>query len=246
MLIEPGLHLVASGASGFDLTDRYDAHVWLFAGTDCNLLFDAGGGRSVEAILAHGSADGLDWSRPTKLLLTHGHADHSGGAAELRERLSATTYAGTTTAEWLRVGDDAAISLPAAKAAGVYPEDYHWRPCPIDRPVADREVIELGGLSVQAVATPGHSADHVSWLVRRGARTWLIAGDALFHGGRIVLQHTYDCDVAAHARSLRALAELDFDALLPGHGAFSLHHAGRHAKAATDWLDRLLLPPQLA
>ncbi|MGD9511027.1 MAG: MBL fold metallo-hydrolase [Geminicoccaceae bacterium] len=246
MLIEPGLHLVASGASGFDLTDRYDAHVWLFAGTDCNLLFDAGAGRSVEAILANGSADGLDWSRPTKLFLTHGHADHSGGAAELCERLSATTYAGATTAEWFKKGDDAAISLPAAKAAGIYPQDYRWRSCPIECPVVDREIVELGGFSVQAVTTPGHSADHVSWLVRRGARTWLVAGDALFHGGRIVLQHIYDCDIAAYARSLRALAELEFDALLPGHGAFSLHHAVRHAKAATDWLDRLLLPPQLA
>src|SRR5690606_27845139 len=120
------------------------------------------------------------------------------------------------------------------------PQDYRWRSCPIECLVVDREIVELGGFSVQAVTTPGHSADHVSWLVRRGARTWLVAGDALFHGGRIVLQHIYDCDIAAYARSLRALAELEFDALLPGHGAFSLHHAVRHAKAATDWLDRLL------
>ena len=205
MLIEPGLHLVASGASGFDLTDRYDAHAWLFAGKDCNLLFDAGAGRSVETILAIGAADGLDWSRPTKLFLTHGHADHSGGAAELRERLTATAYAGVTTAEWLQVGDPAAISLPAAQTAGIYPADYRWRPCPIDCAVADRELHEFGEFSVQAVATPGHSADHTAWLVRRGARTWLVGGDTLFHGGRIALQHTADCDAQAHARSLRLL-----------------------------------------
>jgi hydroxyacylglutathione hydrolase len=244
MLIEPGLHLVASGASGFDLTDCYDAHAWLFAGRDCNLLFDAGAGRSVESILAIGTADGLDWSRPTKLFLTHGHADHSGGAAELRERLTATAYAGVLTSDWLQVGDPRAISLPAAQSAGIYPADYRWRPCPIDCAVADGEVHRLGGFSVQAVATPGHSADHTAWLVRHGARAWLVGGDTLFHGGRIALQDTPDCDAQAHARSLRLLATLAFDALLPGHGVFSLHNARRHVDVATGWLDRLLLPPQ--
>ena len=200
----------------------------------------------MEAILATGAAGGVDWSRPAALFLTHGHADHSGGASILRERLTATTFAGPRTAEWMRVGDPALVSLPAAMAAGIYPADYAWVPCPIDRTVADRKVIAFGDLTVQALATPGHSADHTAWLVRRGERAWLVAGDSLFHGGRIALQNTPDCDTSAHAGSLRRLAELDFDALLPGHGLFSLRDGRRHSDAAVRWLDRLLLPPQLA
>src|SRR4051795_653331 len=114
MLSEPGLHLVASGAGGFDLTDAYDCNAWAFAGGFGTLLFDAGAGRAPDAILAAGRATGLDWPQPVHLFLTHAHADHAGGAAALRERLPTRGYARAQTALWGPAGDEGGGSLPAA------------------------------------------------------------------------------------------------------------------------------------
>ena len=245
MLIEPGLHLVASGAGGFDLTDAYDCNAWAFAGEFGTLLFDAGAGRAPDAILAAGRATGLDWPQPVHLFLTHAHADHAGGAAALRERLAARVYAGPQTAPWVSAGDEEAVSLPAARRAGVYPADYRYLPCPVDQVVGEGDRLAFGDLQVAPIATPGHSADHVAYLVTRGARRWLVAGDCLFHGGKVVWQDTWDCNVQQTAASLRKLTGVHFDALLPGHLAFSLGGAVRHLQAALERLDRLLLPGSL-
>jgi glyoxylase-like metal-dependent hydrolase (beta-lactamase superfamily II) len=246
LLIEPGLHLVASGAAGFDLSDTYDCNAWAFVGELGTILFDAGAGRAPDAVLAAGRAGGLDWPQPVSLFLTHAHADHAGGAAALRERLAARVHAGPLTARWVAAGDEEAVSLPAARRAGVYPEDYRYAPCPVDRVVEDGDRLAFGDLEIVALATPGHSADHTAYLVTRAPRRWLVAGDCLFHGGKVVWQDTWDCDVQATAASLRKLADVPFDALLPGHLAFSLNGATRHLQAALERLDRLLLPLSLA
>lgn len=242
MLIEPGLHLLASGAGGFDLTDRYDCHVWAFSGAFGTVLFDAGAGRQPGAILERAAATGLAWPRPVRLFLTHAHADHGGGAAALRELLGARVHAGAMTAGWLARGDEAAVSLPAARRAGLYPEDYRYAPCPVDELVEPGVTCVLDGLAVTPIATPGHSADHIAYLVAREERRWLVGGDCLFHGGRVVWQDTWDSSVQATAATLRGLAAVPFDALLPGHLAFSLKDGRRHLEAALARLDQLLCP----
>ena len=57
---------------------------------------------------------------------------------------------------------------------------------------------------LEAIATPGHSADHVSLLRERV----LFSGDTVLGAG----------SVAAYLSSLRRLRELELDAILPGHG----------------------------
>jgi glyoxylase-like metal-dependent hydrolase (beta-lactamase superfamily II) len=142
-------------------------------------------------------------------------------------------------------GDEEAVSLPAARRAGVYPADYRYLPCPVDQVVGEDDRLAFGDLQVAPIATPGHSADHTAYLVTRGARRWLVAGDCLFHGGKVVWQDTWDCNVQQTAASLRKLTGVHFDALLPGHLAFSLGGAVRHLQAALERLDRLLLPGSL-
>ncbi|WP_405869040.1 MBL fold metallo-hydrolase [Streptomyces sp. NBC_00005] len=226
--------LVASGAAGFDLTDPLDCHVYLVQGSRHSALIDAGAGRSGPVVTR-----AVD-----HLLLTHGHADHAGGAAALAEHLPGLRVrAGAAAVKWIATGDEQGLSVDKGKAAGVYPQSYTFTPCPRVEPIADGEEIDLGGgVVLRAVATPGHADGHVCYHLRTPGYRALFSGDCVFTGGRISLQNLHDCRVPEYAASLTLLAELDVDALFPGHHEVSLARAGRHLVAARDTVARGLLP----
>lgn len=243
MKIRSGLHLVGSGRSGFDLTEAFDCNVFMLGTGAGYVLFDSGAGRDPDAVLDEIRLDGVDPREVTMLFLTHGHADHSGGAEPLRQRLPhLKVVAGPKTAAILAAGDERLISLDRARGR-FYPQDYRWTAPRVDQILAPDRPEPFGDLSVTLVETPGHSDDHVSYLLRRGDWTALVGGDALFAGGKVILQDIPDCDVAATIATVRKLATLSFDAFLPGHGAFSLAAGTRHVEAALAFADRGLPPP---
>ena len=82
----------------------------------------------------------------------------------------------------------------------------------------------------------------MSYLVEAHGITALVGGDALFAGGRIMLQDSWDCSVADSCATIRRLAGLDFDWLLPGHGAPVLGEAGSAVAEAMRRVDRFLPP----
>jgi glyoxylase-like metal-dependent hydrolase (beta-lactamase superfamily II) len=230
--------LVGSGAAGFDLTDPLDCHVYLARGERACALVDAGAGRDVGAILAN-----LGGAVPAFLLLTHGHADHAGGAAELARRLPGLrVLAGPPADRWIAAGDERMISLDRARAGGAYPPGYAFTACPRAEPITDGTLIDLGGVTLRAVATPGHADGHTCYLLEAPGRRALFSGDCVFTGGRVSLQNLHDCRVPEYAASLSRLAGLQVDALFPGHHEISLRRAHRHLTAARDLLDRGLLP----
>ena len=81
----PGVHLVGSGALGFDLTAPADCHVYLVVDPQTGeaALIDAGSGLATERILANVDEALVPRDHITTLLVTHAHADHAGGAADL-------------------------------------------------------------------------------------------------------------------------------------------------------------------
>ncbi|MDQ0474378.1 MBL fold metallo-hydrolase [Labrys wisconsinensis] len=245
MKLDDDIHLVMSGALGLDLTGSLDCNAYLVRAGEGWLMFDAGAGRGTAAVLDGLRREGIDPGRIRALFLTHGHADHSAGAAAVRAALGCPVMSGAATARMVSAGDEAAISLTAARAAGGYPSDFVYAGCPIERSVDDGERLAFDGATVTALATPGHSHDHMAYLVETDGRRILVSGDALFPGGKVSVQDIYDCSISAICGSIRRLGTLAFDTLLPGHGAPSLRNAQRHAEAAMAYVRRLACPPSI-
>ena len=245
------VHLVGSGQSGFSLTDPLDCHVYLLDGGSELALIDTGVGRDVPAIAAQIEAAGSDPTGITKILVTHLHLDHAGGAAELQQLCGAEIIASQDVAGWLETGDEEAASLVAARQTGMYPLENRLRPVASATAAADGDVINVGSLTVTVVKADGHSRGHLAFLIddcanrEDGTHRALFSGDALFFGGRIVLQNIWDCSLEESIATVKRFAELEFTQFFPGHGSFSLQDGKRHIDAAMSHITQLQPPPQL-
>lgn len=154
----------------------------------------------------------------THILETHIHADFASGALALAE---------ATGAE---------LTLSAHDSDELYQYSMPHRP------LHDNEVINVGRAGIQALHTPGHTPEHLSFLVFDRTRSVttpvaLLSGDFLFVGslGRPDLLGEAAKNALAHDlyRSLHArLADLpDSLEIHPGHGAGSLCGAGMGERA---------------
>jgi len=158
--------------------------------------------------------------RITHVLETHIHADFASGACEL---------AAATGAE---------LAVSAYDRGELYETQF------AHRPLADGESIVLGRVRLQALHTPGHTPEHLSFLVFDGARSAtqpmiMLSGDFLFVGslGRPDLLGE-DAKRALAAKLFdsvrRVLAPLpDHLEIAPGHGAGSMCGAGMSGRAVS-------------
>lgn len=248
MRLTPDVCLVGGGPTfGFGLTSGPDAHAYLLDGGDELALVDCGTGTatSLAQLIGHVREDGLDPARISRLLLTHYHADHCAGASRYRDELGLEIVASHETADALEAADHQATSFEAARRRGYYPDDVDFPPCQVGTRLQDGDELAVGHLVVRFVATPGHCTGHGAFLVTGGERTYLLSGDSLFAGGRLLLQSTHDCDLQLSLASVRILADLEFDSLLPGHGPVALTGGRDHARAALAAIDALGVPPSL-
>jgi glyoxylase-like metal-dependent hydrolase (beta-lactamase superfamily II) len=170
------------------------------------------------------------------VLLTHHHRDT---AAESARFLAAgvPVRAPKASAEWLRpdaVRKYWSEALPLRNSRTAYlvvPEGLDGVDCSLD----DGQTIDWRGWAVRVVATPGHSRDHVAYAARdgKGGPLLVFCGDALAAPGKLWSPYTTDWDhwtdagLKPAAQSLRKLAGLNPDVLLPAHGAVISRDAPR-------------------
>lgn len=235
--------LVGSGYMGFDLTSPWDCHVFLVDGGKEAALIDAGVGLASNQILANCREAIGDVKKIRHVLITHTHGDHCGGAIDWKRKLGAKIYVSQPLAWQLRTGDEDAMHLTDARAAGVYPKSYRMRACPVDVELNDGDVVRVGRHRLRALATSGQCRGHVSYLGDIAGKRVLFAGDTVAYGGKILLLNTRDCDLFEYKDTIRKLAKLKVDVLLPSHGLPALTNGRRHLRLANDCLDHMSIPP---
>jgi glyoxylase-like metal-dependent hydrolase (beta-lactamase superfamily II) len=124
-------------------------------------------------------------ARCVALLVTHYHRDHAEAAVPWGTRFGATVAAA-----------DRGITGPHG------------------RPLAAGERLRVAGTTLDVVATPGHTADHLAFRLASGA---VLVGDHVLGRGTSVVTHP-EGDVVAYLESLRRVHDLGPSALYCGHG----------------------------
>lgn len=159
----------------------------------------------MEAIL-----NGLErGERISHILVTHAHLDHSPLARPLAEATGAPVMAfGDALAGRSEVTTDLVARGLNSGGEGV---DKAFT---CDIPLEDGEVFDAGGLSVEAIWTPGHFANHLSF-AWEGA---VFTGDHVM-GWASSLVSPPDGDLTAFLTSCRKLAQREDRVYFPAHGA---------------------------
>lgn len=114
--------------------------------------------------------------------------------------------------------DHAPLANPLAHALGV--PTYGYGPGPDFKPdllLGDDDRVGFGRQVAQAVHTPGHSSDHLCFLVGDS----LFTGDHIMGGSSVVVE-----DMTAYLASLHRLQQLHLARLYPGHGLVMHDPAG--------------------
>jgi len=241
MRLTDDLYLVGSWQKG--LSNDYDCEVYALDAGDEVVLIDAGCGRQTERIVANLQRDGLDPARVGKVLLTHEHSDHACGAAAFRERSGAQVMCHSAARDMVEHGTEQELGLDVARATGVFPEDFQYRHSPVDAALEEGDTVSAGALTFRVLFTPGHSPGSACYLVDTAAGRAFFSGDVVLWGGLIMPLNYWGCDLNAYRHSLRRLAGLGVDLLLPGHHQFTLRNGQRHLDCAVEWSKRLYLPP---
>ncbi len=241
MQILENVYLVGSGKIG--LSHPFDSHIYLIDGKEELALIDSGAGVDADLVLSNIEKDGFDPERITKIILTHHHADHSGGCQRIKEACSARVGVHREGVAFLEDGDEEKMGLVVAKRSGLYSPEYTFVPCKVDFQLQDNEVISVGKSRLRAIHTPGHSRDSLCFYMEENSCRVLFSGDVVFFEGKIGLLNRSGSNLDDYRESFPKIASLAFDALLPGHNLFVLRGGMEHVKTAALALQQLSPPP---
>src|SRR4029079_14078786 len=146
------------------------------------------------------------------LVNTHAHIDHTGGFAEMKQASGAQMIAGEADKPLLEGGyypgaqEDAALAFPPVK---------------VDRTVREGDTVSVGGVTLTARETPGHSPGCTSWefAVKDGDATRSVR---IFCSGTVALNRlvgnpTYSGIVADYQKTFARAKDMKVDVLLAPH-----------------------------
>lgn len=154
-----------------------------------------------------------------RIVLTHAHNDHAGGAARMVEQTAATGIAiHSADAEYARTGTPPPLDKSFASARLFARLPYGgFSPVAVTDELNNGDTLDVAG-GLQIFHTPGHTPGHISLLHPESGV--LITGDALFNiRSKIGWPMAAFCTSAAQNKnSAQILSELDFTTAAFTHG----------------------------
>ena len=207
----------------------YGLCVYLIATPAGHILIDGGMPGSGPDIQKSIEAAGFKPTDITILLTTQGHVDHVGTHAYMKQ---------ATGARVLVMRGDEGLLASGGKSDYVFSSQpqFHFPAVKVDEVIDDNHVVTLGGVSLTARKTPGHTPGTTTWTmtVQDGGQSYRVAfaGSTFVNPGtRLVNNPSYPGIEADYRRSFALLETLPVDMYLAAHQqAFDFHAKRERAK----------------
>ena len=200
---------------GPDITDGRDGCVYLLSFGELTLI-DTGAGWSVDKIINNVQRLGLNCKDLSRILLTHCHIDHVGGAPEIKRRFGSKIYIHKLDAPPLENGD------PILTAANWYQTTFP--PTPVDSKFnLSEEILTIGQQRIVCLHTPGHTPGSICIYLDKDGKRILFGQD--LHGP---ILEEFGSSLEDYGRSTKKLLDLDADILCEGH--FGIYKTKKEVK----------------
>jgi len=185
-------------------------------------LIDTGYKGSTEKIVTALKKAGRKPEEIKRVVLTHCHPDHAGSAANIKAMLGVPLFAHSQDAALIEQGIGGRPSFHLSPGimnwlvfnVFIKPHGSTIEPVSIDEKLKENDIIPIAG-GIQVIHTPGHSAGHISLLLK--SEGVLIAGDICANMAGLGLSVLYE-DTQLGVKSILKAAAFDFDKAVFGHG----------------------------
>ena len=213
--IADGLYYVGTQGIGVYMIETHDGLIVLDSGTE----------KGVDLVEANIQALGFKLSDVHILLETHAHWDHVGGMAKLKRDTGATFIASAGD----RYGLENGVHVGENHyGGGTFPA------VTVDRVINDEDKVKLGGVTLTAHLTPGHTRGDTSWTMDvkdHGVKHSVIFyGSTTVAGNVLVGNNAYPNIVADYHLAFTHLKTLKADILLGNHPEFADQEAKYQAQ----------------
>jgi metallo-beta-lactamase class B len=193
-----------------------DVTAYLITTPQGHILLDSGFEETVPLIRESVKKLGFAMKDVKILLNNHNHFDHAGGLAALKQ---------LTGAKLMASAGDAPVLEAGGKGDYKFGDTLTYPPVHVDRLLHDGDTVTLGGTTLTAHVTPGHTPGCTTWTmqVEDGGKRY----DVVFAGSTSVLPEVplqnnpkYPTIAADYAHTFEVLKKLPCDIFLSSHGSF--------------------------
>jgi len=188
---------------------------FLIATSKGHILLDSGLPETVPQIKQNVAQLGFKLKDIKILLNSHAHYDHAGGLAELKELTGAKLMATEADAELLARG---------GKNDFQWGDQLPYKPVKADRVLRDGDQVELGGVTLTARLTPGHTKGSTTWTMKAhdGGKQYdvVFATSVSAPGYKLAHNDKYPNIVDDYRRTFQILKSLPCDVFLGPHAEF--------------------------
>jgi len=194
-----------------------DLASYLVATPEGHILINSSLESSVPLIRASVEELGFRFTDVKILLISHAHSDHCAGSAGILK---------LTNAQYCVMAEDAeAVENGGPKRSRLMASYLQFPPAKVDRRLKDGETVSLGGSTLTARRTPGHTPGCTTWTMEvedagRILKAVIIGSPNVNPGYRLVNNEEYPNMATDYERTFAVLKGLPVDLFLGAHGAY--------------------------
>ena len=201
----------------------YDSNVYLLEDED-PIVVDTGSGMYADTALEE-IAKIVPLRKIGRIVLTHCHYDHFGGAATFQKETGGRIYLHEEEAVPLRAGETE-ITI-----SGMFGEKLKQ----VDlEPLKTGEKLKIGSSQLEVLHVPGHSPGSIA--LYDSASHSAVVGDTVFCDGGVGRWDLPGGDLAQLKRSVERLRGLNLKNMYPGHGSYAEGDAQQHLRLSANYI----------